>query len=70
MFARKWKFGEAYNFVQEKRPIISPNYGFREQLSLFEEMNYQVNLEHEKCINYITAVKEKQVNELWICVSL
>ena len=44
MYKKKMKYEEAYNFVKEKRKVISPNSGFQEQLKKFEtileENNY------------------------------
>ena len=44
MYKEKMKFEEAYDFVKEKRKVISPNSGFQEQLKKFEtileENNY------------------------------
>ena len=44
MYKKKMKYEEAYDFVKEKRKVISPNSGFQEQLKKFEtileENNY------------------------------
>ena len=44
MYKKKMKYEEAYDFVKEKRKVISPNSGFQEQLKNFEtileENNY------------------------------
>ena len=44
MYKKKMKYKEAYDFVKEKRKVISPNSGFQEQLKKFEtileENNY------------------------------
>ena len=36
MWKKKMKFDEAFSFVQKKRTIV-PNYGFKQQLKLFEK---------------------------------
>ena len=36
MYKKKMKYEEAYDFVKEKRKVISPNSGFQEQLKKFE----------------------------------
>eukprot|EP00117_Sycon_ciliatum_P018724 scpid45071/ scgid4556/ Dual specificity protein phosphatase 12; Glucokinase-associated dual specificity phosphatase len=46
MRTEKLNFYQAYKEVQKKRPIISPNDGFAEQLRLFEMTNCKVNLSH------------------------
>ena len=38
MWKKKWTFDKAYNFVKSKRSRIYPNFGFREQLQLFEKL--------------------------------
>ena len=44
MYKKKMKYEEAYDFVKEKRKVISPNSGFQEQLkkleTILEENNY------------------------------
>ena len=47
MWKNKMKFEDAMKFVQKKRPIIYPNFGFKEQLKMFEKLlienNYDIN---------------------------
>ena len=47
MWTNKWKFDKALDFVTTKRPIVCPNYGFQNQLKLFEKLlnenNYDIN---------------------------
>ena len=47
MWDQKMSFDDALNFVAKKRPIVSPNLGFIEQLKIFEklliEKNYELN---------------------------
>lgn len=37
IYANRWTLQEAYRFVQEKRPAVSPNLGFMAQLTQFEK---------------------------------
>ena len=37
MWIKKMTFNNAFNFVKEKRLIVYPNYGFRQQLKMFEK---------------------------------
>ena len=43
---------EAFEFVREKRPIICPNSGFREQLYMYEREIFKKenSFKAEKCI--------------------
>ncbi len=47
MWKEKIKFEEAYNFVKNKRKIVCPNAGFKEQLKIFEDLliknNYDIS---------------------------
>ena len=38
MYKKKMKYEEAYDFVRNKRNVISPNTGFQEQLKKFEKI--------------------------------
>ena len=38
MWKQKMKYDDAYNFVKNKRKIANPNFGFVEQLKIFEEI--------------------------------
>ena len=38
MWNKKMTFDKAYNLVKEKRPRIYPNFGFRQQLQMFEKL--------------------------------
>ena len=38
MWIKKMKFDEALKFVKNKRFIVFPNFGFKEQLKLFEKL--------------------------------
>ena len=42
MYKKKMKYEEAFDFVKNKRNVISPNSGFQEQLKKFEENNYNL----------------------------
>ena len=37
MKENKWGFEKSYNFVKSKKPSINPNYGFQNQLKMYEE---------------------------------
>ena len=41
MWKNKMSFDKAYNFVKSKRSRIYPNFGFREQLQMFENLLLQ-----------------------------
>ena len=41
MWKKKMTFDKAYNFVKQKRPNIYPNFGFRQQLQMFEKLLFQ-----------------------------
>ena len=68
MYKKKMKYEEAYDFVKEKRKVISPNSGFQEQLKKFEtileENNYilPVNLDKNYNDNDNKNSKEIQNN--------
>ena len=38
MWKKKLTFDKAYDFVKQKRPRIYPNFGFRQQLQMFENL--------------------------------
>ena len=38
MWAQKKSYEDAFNFVNKKRPVAFPNFGFREQLKIFEKL--------------------------------
>ena len=41
MWKKKMSFDKAYNLVKEKRSRIYPNFGFRQQLQMFEKLLFQ-----------------------------
>ena len=43
MWAKKMKYDDAYQLVRDKRFIICPNCGFREQLKMFEKLLIENN---------------------------
>ena len=47
MWANKMNYDKASQFVRDKRFIVSPNFGFREQLKMFEKLlienDYDIN---------------------------
>ena len=47
MWKQKMKYEDAYNFVKNKRKIVNPNFGFKKQLKIFEDLlienNYILN---------------------------
>ena len=48
MWSKKMSFDDALNFVQSKRRIVSPNYGFRDQLKKLDEELKEKNYDLEK----------------------
>ena len=60
MWKEHKKFIEAFNFVKEKRKLISPNCGFIMQLKYFESLLSENNYDLRK-INF----KKLNFNELW-----
>ena len=38
MWKQKMKYEDAFNFVKNKRKIVNPNKGFKEQLKFFEDL--------------------------------
>ena len=57
MWSKKMKYQDAYDFVKTKRPYIFPNYGFINQLLLFEKLleknEYDINKINFKKIKWI-----------------
>ena len=47
MWAKRMKYDEASQFVRDKRYIVCPNFGFRDQLKMFEKLlienDYDIN---------------------------
>ena len=41
MWKKKLTFDKAYDFVKQKRPRIYPNFGFRQQLQMFEKLLFE-----------------------------
>ena len=41
MWQKKLTFDKAYNFVKQKRSRIYPNFGFRQQLQMFEKLLFE-----------------------------
>ena len=41
MWKKKLTFDKAYKFVKEKRSRIYPNFGFRQQLQMFEKLLFE-----------------------------
>lgn len=37
MQENKWHFEKAFDFIKAKKPSINPNFGFKNQLKLYEE---------------------------------
>ena len=48
MWKQKMKYEDAFNFVKSKRKIINPNYGFKEQLKIFEDLLIKVDYDLNK----------------------
>jgi len=37
MKENNWHYEKAFEFIKSKKPTINPNYGFKDQLKLYEE---------------------------------
>lgn len=48
MKSRKITFMEAFNLVHEKRQVVKPNEGFIQQLVLYHEMKYSIDITNRK----------------------
>ena len=51
MWTKKMEYGKALQFVKDKRFIVFPNDGFREQLKMFEKLLKENDYDIEK-INF------------------
>ena len=62
MWKNQLEFMEAIKIIEQKRPIIKPNYGFVRQLEMFEKLlkknNYNINLINFKGIKYPRFIQE------------
>ena len=60
MWAKKMTYDKAFEFVVDKRFIVCPNFGFREQLKMFEGLlisnNYDINRINFKAIIWNRAL--------------
>jgi dual specificity phosphatase 12 len=56
-------FDAAWKSLQETRPIVSPNVGFRYQLQLFAEMKYTLDNAHQqfKRMKIVAMAKEREM---------
>jgi len=55
MRTHTWQLQQAHEFVKSKKPDVCPNWGFVEQLKLFEHLDYQVK---ENSIMYKALLHE------------
>ena len=62
MYKKKMKYEEAYDFVKNKRNVISPNSGFQEQLKKFEEILKENNYILPDNINKNNNKDDKDIN--------
>ena len=62
MYKKKMKYEEAYDFVKNKRNVISPNPGFQEQLKKFEEILKENNYILPDNINKNNNKDDKDIN--------
>ena len=62
MYKKKMKYEEAYDFVKNKRNVISPNPGFQEQLKNFEEILKENNYILPDNINKNKNKDDKDIN--------
>ncbi|RWS08043.1 dual specificity protein phosphatase MPK-4-like protein [Dinothrombium tinctorium] len=49
----KWSYLKTFRYLEKKRSIIDPNYGFKEQLKLFEEMGFKINTSNKTYRNLL-----------------
>jgi len=57
MWKNKWERSKAEQFVRSHRHIICPNYGFKEQLVMFEKWGYEVDVNSEDYNTFIKKIK-------------
>ena len=62
MYKKKMKYEETYDFVKNKRNVISPNPGFQEQLKKFEEILKENNYILPDNINKNNNKDDKDIN--------
>ncbi|XP_054165532.1 dual specificity protein phosphatase MPK-4-like [Oppia nitens] len=60
-------FVEALDMVRIKRPFISPNIGFRDQLRLYEEMGNQLNAKNKRYRRFVydRMLADSNVEHYW-----
>ena len=66
MWTKKMPFKEALEFVQKKRFIVYPNFGFREQLQLFEKELIEKNYDIDKIKFEEIKWEPKNYNKLYL----
>jgi len=59
MCQHKWPYQNAFKHTEKHRPMIYPNLGFREQLQLFEKLNYRIEKTNAEYELYWRTVQEK-----------
>ena len=64
MWKQKMKYENAFNYVKEKRKRISPNYGFKKQLQIFESLLIKNNYDLSK-INFNNLEKFESSDFEW-----
>ena len=66
MWIKKMSFNNAFNFVKGKRFIVYPNYGFRQQLKMFEKLliNNEYDIDKIKFDEIKWEPKEDQLHYL------
>ncbi len=66
MYKKKLVYQEAYDHVQKYRKGIYPNVGFQEQLRLYEEMNYLLDITHPKYLELLEIQNKRKQGILYL----
>jgi len=66
MQAMRFSLKEAFKYVRERRPIISPNDGFSRQLQVYEDILYNNNMASQEQIEFLSGYK-KTTSEYTFC---
>ena len=61
MWKKKMTFDKAYDFVKQKRSVVFPNFGFRQQLQMFEKLLFQNCFDISKI--YFRSIKWPEQNK-------
>lgn len=67
MKSKRWNLERAYKYVEAKRKSIKPNFGFCEQLKLYENMEFTVdksNLQYKMFKLYLISEQIKETKSI------